>query len=214
MYPRIKLAGQSLALALLLSLVTACRQEELSLPIAHAAATQTQSGADGSSNSDAFLSAPSSPGMLQRTSEEVYKSLPGDSCYRFMLLRPKEQRATAVQARLKQFDQMAAALDSRSFTVDLVGDHANVLSLQFPVVWPASASYSDRVSAVVEDYFASPDIEDYLCNSGFDEVRLSARGLNDRHIHPIWTARVTSAGLVKFTADGQPSAGEDLVSLH
>lgn len=149
---------------------------------------------------------------MQRTAEEV--SLPGDSCYRFMLQRPRDQRATAVQARLKQFDQMAAALDSHTFTVNLVGDHANILSLQFPIVWPASLAYADRVSAVVEDYFASPDIEDYLCNAGFDEVRLSARGLNDRRVHPIWIARVTSAGLVKFTADGQPSAEEDLVPLH
>jgi hypothetical protein len=131
-----------------------------------------------------------------------------------MLLRPKDQRATAVQARLKQFDQMAAALDSRNFKVDLVGDHANILSLQFPIVWPAISSYSDRVSAVVEDYFSAPDIEDYLCNSGFAEVRLSARGLNDRSIHPIWTARVTSAGLVKLAADGQQLADEELVSLH
>src|SRR5277367_1778520 len=121
MYPKTKLAGQGLALAVLLSLVTACRQEELSLPVAHAAATRTQSGADGSSKADASLSRPSSSGTMQRTAEEV--SLPGDSCYHFMLQRPRDQRATAVQARLKQFDQMAAALDSHTFTVDLVGDH-------------------------------------------------------------------------------------------
>ena len=31
--------------------------------------------------------------------------------------------------------QMTAAFES--VTVDLVGDHANILSLQFPVIWPA-----------------------------------------------------------------------------
>src|SRR5271156_1580041 len=140
MYPRTKMAGQALALAVLLSLVSACRQEELSLPVAHAAGTQTQSGADGSSNLDASLSRSSSSGTMQRMAEEI--SLPGDSCYRFMLERPRDQRATAVQARLKQFDQMAAALDSHTFTVNLVGDHANILSLQFPIVWPASRAYA------------------------------------------------------------------------
>ncbi len=209
---KLKLARQSLALAVLLSLVTACRQEELSLPVAHAAATQTHSGADGSSDSDAFLSRPPSAGTMQQTAEEV--SLPGDSCYRFMLQRPRDQRAAAVQARLKQFDQMAAALDSHTFTVNLVGDHANILSLQFPIVWPYQPCLPDRIRAVVEDYFATPDVVDYMCNAGFDEVRLSARGLNDRHIHSIWTARVTSEGLVKVTAGGLPSAEEDLVSLH
>ena len=64
---------------------------------------------------------------------------PGASCYKFILLRPKDQRATAVQARLKQADAMVAALE-RTITVDLVGDHANILSLQFPMRWPAPPS--------------------------------------------------------------------------
>jgi hypothetical protein len=102
---------------------------------------------------------------------------------------------------------MVAALDSRTITVDLVGDHANILSLQFPVRWPAPASYSDRVSTIVEKYFSSPEVEDDLCNSGFDQVRLQARGLNDhRRIHPIWTARVTSEGLLKLGPDGEQLA--------
>jgi hypothetical protein len=37
-----------------------------------------------------------------------------------------------------------------------------------------------------------------MCNSGFDEVRLSARGLNDRRTHLIWTARITTEGLLKL----------------
>ena len=92
---------------------------------------------------------------------------------------------------------MSAAFSSRIVTVDLLGDHANILSLQFPVAWPANPSYSSRISSVVEDYLSTPEIQDYLCNSGFAEVRLSARGLNDRRIHPIWTARMTSEGLIK-----------------
>jgi hypothetical protein len=176
-------------------MLTACRQDELSLPITHAAVTQPQSAAP---------IAPAPEPVRFQTGPE-----PGASCYSFILLRPKDQRAIAVQARLKQVDEMVAALDSRAITVDLVGDHANILSLQFPVRWPAPPSYPERVSAVVENYFSSPDVEDDLCNSGFDEVRLQARGLNDRRIHPIWTARVTSEGLLKLGADG-----EQLATFH
>jgi hypothetical protein len=53
---------------------------------------------------------------------------------------------------------------------------------------------------VVEDYFSTPDVQDYICSAGFAEVRLAVRGINDRRLHAIWTARVTSEGLVK---DGQ-----------
>ena len=172
------MAGRFLALTPLLFLLTACRQEQLSLPVAHAA------------GSEEFHA------TVQRTSREIYHPAQSESCYAYILLRPREQRATAVQARLKKADEMAAAFGSRAVTVDLVGDHANVLSLQFPVVWPAEP-YSSRVSSVIEGYFSTPDIQDYMCNSGFAEVRLSARGLNDRRIHPIWTARITSEGLVK-----------------
>jgi hypothetical protein len=77
------------------------------------------------------------------------------------------------------------------------------------VRWPAPPSYADRVSAVVEKYFSSPDVEDDLCNSGFDQVRLQARGLNDRRIHPIWTARVTSEGLLKLEPEN-----EQVASFH
>ena len=100
---------------------------------------------------------------------------------------------------------MVAALE-RTLTVDLVGDHANILSLQFPMPWPAPPSVADHVSTIVEKYFSSPDVEDDLCNSGFAEVRLSARGLNDGRIHPIWTARVTSEGLLKLGPDGEQLA--------
>jgi hypothetical protein len=198
--------GITVALTALLFMLTACRQEQLSLPVAHAAASQPQS----------WDTTSSAPHLLRatRTTRENYQPLPGESCYSFILLRPSDQRATAVQARLKQADTMAAALDSRTFAVDLVGDHANILSLQFPVRWPAPPSYSERVSAIVEDYFSSPDVEDFLCNAGFAEVRLSARGLNDRRIHPLWTARVTSEGLLKVTADGELLASADPLSFR
>jgi hypothetical protein len=180
------MAGRFLAPTLLLFLLTACRQEQLSLPVAHAA------------GSEEFHA------TVQRTSRESYHPAQSESCYAYILLRPKEQRATAVQARLKKADQMAAAFGSRAVTVDLVGDHANVLSLQFPVVWPAEP-YSSRVSSVIEGYFSTPDIQDYMCNSGFAGVRLAARGLNDRRIHPIWSARITSEGLVKDAPPDQVS---------
>jgi hypothetical protein len=182
------MSGKTLALTVLLWMLTACRQEQLSLPITHAAVSQPSSA----------TAVPPEP--------NPFSLQPGVSCYSFILLRPKDQRATAVQARLKQADAMVAALD-RTISVDLVGDHANVLSLQFPVRWPAPPSLSDRVSTIVENYFSSPDVEDDLCNSGFAQVKLSARGLNDRRIHPIWTARVTSEGLLKLGPDGEQSAG-------
>jgi hypothetical protein len=184
------MAGRTFAVTALLLMLTGCRQEQLSLPVTHAAVSE--------------------PAVLAPLPEgSQAKPEPGSSCYSFTLLRPKQQRAVAVQARLRQADAMVAALDSRVITVDLVGDHANILSLQFPVRWPAPPSYADRVSAILEHYFSSPEVEDDLCNSGFDQVRLQARGLNDRRIHPIWTARVTSEGLLKLGEDG-----EQLASLN
>jgi hypothetical protein len=181
------MAGRTLAVTALLWMLTAYRQEELPRPVTPVDVSQPQSAA-------VTPSLPEPP--------EVQPE-PGSSCYSFTLLRPRDQRAIAVQARLKQADTMIAALNSRVITVDLVGDHANILSLQFPVRWPAPPLYSDRVSALVEKYFASPDVEDDLCNSGFDQVRLQAWGTNDRRIHPIWTARVTSEGLLKLRDDGE-----------
>jgi len=122
---------------------------------------------------------------------------PGSSCFAFIPLRPKNQQADAVQERLRQADEMAAALDSRTVTVDLVGDHANILSLEFPVSWPAPPFYAQRVSTLIERYFSAAQVEDDLCNAGFAAVKLSLRGLKDRRLHPIWTARVTSEGLLK-----------------
>jgi hypothetical protein len=181
------MAGKSLALTTLLFLLTACRQQQLSLPVTHAAMSQESNPA------------------AQRSTEGGYQPAPSQSCYSYILLRPKDQRATAVQARLKKTDQLAAAFGARKVSVDLLGDHANILSLTFPVVWPIPQAYSDGISAVVEEYFSSPEVEDYMCNSGFAEVRLSARGQNDRQIHPIWTARVTSEGLVKDPVADQVS---------
>ena len=171
------MACKFVAITTLLLLLTACRQEQLSLPVAHAAVEPAS--------------------VLQQTPAEIYQPAPSENCYSYILMRPRDQRATAVQARLKKADQLVAAFDPRKVRVDLLGDHANILSLQFPVVWPAQSAYSDRISSVIEDYFASPDVQDYMCNTGFAEVRLSARGLNDRRIHPIWTAQITSEGLVK-----------------
>jgi hypothetical protein len=181
------MSGKTLALSALLWMLTACRQEQLSLPITHAAVSQGQSATTIAPAPDPF--------SLE----------PGANCYKFILLRPKDQRATAVQVRLKRADAMVAALD-RTVTVDLVGDHANILSLQIPLRWPGPPSLADHVSTIVENYFSSPDVEDDFCNSGFAEVRLSARGLNDGRIHPIWTARVTSEGLLKLGPDGEQLA--------
>jgi hypothetical protein len=178
------MAGKLLVLAMLLFLLTACRQEQLSLPVAHAA---------GSERHRAEI--PSPP-------KEIVLPVASKSCYSYIHLRPRSQRATAVQARLDKADQLAAAFDTANVTVDLLGDHANILSLEFPVVWPAEPAYSQRISSIVEDYLTTPDVEDYLCNSGFSEVHLAARGLNDNLLHPLWTARITTEGLLKIAPSG------------
>jgi hypothetical protein len=190
------MSGKTLALgALLWMMVTPHRQERLSLPITHATVSQAQ----------AITVSQPQPTTPIATAPEPVSLEPGTSCYKFILLRPTDQRATAVQVRLNQADAMVAAL-KRTITVDLVGDHVNILSLQYPMRWPAPPSLADHVSTIVENYFSSPEVEDDLCNSGFAEVRFSARGLNDGRIHPIWTARVTSEGLLKLGPDGEQLA--------
>jgi hypothetical protein len=174
------MAGRLLVLTPLLFMLTSCQQEQLSLPITHAASIQETRS------------------EIQRPAvERVDQPPPIENCYGYILLRPKDQRAMAVQARLRKADLMWAAFSARTISVDLLGDHANILSLRFPVVWPYQASYLNRIQSVVEEYFATPDVQDYMCNAGFAEVRLSVRGINDGRIHPLWTARVTSEGLVK-----------------
>jgi hypothetical protein len=202
--------GFPLVVTLLLFPLTACRREQLSLPIAHAAQSTDKSPLNAGVPSPPQQSRPE----MAVTPTEANVPAPDKSCYSFILMRPKDQRARAVQARLEQADRMAAAFDSHLVTVDIIGDHANILSLKVPVVWPAKQFYPDRVSSVVEDYFSSPDIEDYMCNSGFAEVRLSVRGLNDRRIHPIWTARVTSEGLLKDESDDDQVATSEPPSIR
>ncbi|HTZ59799.1 MAG TPA: hypothetical protein VMB49_16940 [Acidobacteriaceae bacterium] len=183
------MAGRFLVLTPLLFLLTSCRQEQLSLPVAHAAGTEFHAA-------------------VQSDSSKIDHLGVRDSCYSYILLRPRDQRATAVQARLKKADEMEAAFRARKMTVDLLGDHANILSLQFPAAWPANA-YARLVSSVIEDYFSSPEIQDYMCNAGFAQVRLSAIGRNDHRLHPLWTARITSTGLVKDSSSGTETTGEE-----
>lgn len=171
-------SGRLLTLTTLLFLSTGCRQDQLTLPVTHAATTVPQ------------------PEVTTLPVVRRGDLKPGSSCFAFIPLRPAHQRADAVQERLRQSDEMAAALDSK-MTVDLVGDHANILSLEFPVQWPVPSTYAQRVSAVVERYFSATEVEDNLCNAGFAAVKLSLRGMNDKSLHPLWTARVTSEGLLR-----------------
>jgi hypothetical protein len=187
---------KGLAIIILLSMLTACREEQHSLSILHAASSSMQA----TGHKPLVTPGPFQKPRLDmpRITDDTYKNAPPQYCYFFILKRPRDQRANAVQARLEQADRMTAAFDPDLLKVDLIGDHANVLSLEFPVVWPAQSYVSD-VSSIVEEYFASADIEDYMCGAGFAEVRLSARGLISQRLHHIWTARVTSEGLLKST---------------
>jgi hypothetical protein len=174
------LSGRILTLTTLLFLLTGCRQDQLTLPVTHAAVAQPQ-----------LVS------TATRAARRTGDLKPGSSCFAFIPLRPQQQRADAVQERLRQTDEMSATLDAKTVTVDLIGDHANVLSLEFPVNWPAPPFYAQRVSTIVERYFSASDVQDDLCNAGFAAVKLSLRSLNDQRLHQLWTARVTTEGLLK-----------------
>src|ERR1700753_2563926 len=106
------MAGRLLVLTPFLFMFTSCQQYQLSLPVTHAASTQE-------TRSETHL-----PPV-----EPVDQPPPIKNCYAYILLRPREQRAVAVQARLKKADLMHAAFSSRTVAVDLLGDHANILSL-------------------------------------------------------------------------------------
>jgi hypothetical protein len=195
-FAEVLMARKTIALTFLLFLLTACHEGQRSLPVIHAAISETQTG--GQSKADVADSQQHPLPIVSFTMDEMEKRVPKQLCYPLIHERPRSQRADAVQARLQQADRMTAAFDSNLLTVDLIGDHANILSLEFPVVGPEMEAYARRVSAVVEDYFSSSDIEDYMCNSGFAEVRLSAKDINDGQIHTIWKAQVTSEGLAMY----------------
>jgi hypothetical protein len=185
-----------------LLMLTACREEQRSLRIIHAASISLQTTAQKRSLPDTHGQM-QEPGLdMRRITDEMYRNAPPQYCYSFIRKRPSEQRADAVQARLAQADRMTAAFEPDLLTVDLTGDHANILLLEFLVAWPDQSRVS-LVRSVVEEYFASVDIEDYMCSAGFAEVRLSARNVADQRIHSIWSARVTSEGLLKSRFPGQ-----------
>jgi hypothetical protein len=207
------MAFKVLALITLLSFLSACREEQRSLPIVDAAGSGLQATSQNPSNSYTPNPVREARFDMRRITNEIYEHAPPQYCYSFILRRPRSQRASAVQARLEQADRMTAAFDPDLLSVDLIGDHANVLSLEIPVVWPAQA-YVDRVNSVVEDYFASVDVEDYMCIAGFAEVRLSARDVIDQRIHPIWRARVTSEGLLKSRAGRGHVPADGTFLLH
>lgn len=199
---------------LFLCLLTACRQDQLSLPVAHAdeavsVAAPKSVAAPSFKTDSAETPHRHSHRKGPHAKDLLFSGRPGDSCYALMARRPKGQREVAVQARLAKFDHIVEALESPNFTVELEGDHANTLSLEFPIAWPALQAYSDKVSAVVDEYFAVPAVRDYLCGSGFYEVKLTARGTNDGLVHPIWTAKVTSEGLTKVSVNGRRVLVED-----
>jgi hypothetical protein len=179
-----------LALTGLLFLLAGCGQRQLTLPVTHAAVSP-------SAQEEPLAAEMPPPTEIQPVAGMWDEPAPRQTCYSYMRRRPADQRATAVQARLRKTDQLTAAFGDRVVTVDLLGDHANILALEFPVVWPANPAYASRVSSVVEDYLTTPEIQEYLCQAGFAEVRLSARGLNDGRTHPLWTARITTGGFLK-----------------
>jgi hypothetical protein len=185
-----------LAVITTLSMLTACRDKQ-TLPIVHAAGASLQAAGQHQSSPDIYGPL-HKPGIdVRQITDELYENVPPQYCYSFTRRRPKDQRASAVQARLEQADRMVAAFEPDLLTVDLVGDHANILSLEFSVAWPDQSRVS-QVSSVVEEYFAAVDIEDYICGAGFAEVRLSARSVADQRLYSIWSARVTSEGLLKY----------------
>jgi hypothetical protein len=117
-------------------------------------------------------------------------------CYAFMQRRRSVQHADAVQAPLGHADRMRDAFSPNLLTVDGHGDRADILSLEFPVEWPAAPAYVRRVSTVVDNYFPARDIKDHVSV----RIRRSdtfGKGLNDEKSHPVWWAEVTTNGPVK-----------------
>jgi hypothetical protein len=209
--------GKLLVLAPLLLLLTACRHEQL-LPVAHAAGSDefrasidTKSEEARPEMEQAPETQPTAPPVSPQKVKQVRRPGLHDSCYAYILMRPQAQRAAAVQARLNKADAIEAAFSSQTVDVDLEGDHANVLALQFPVVWPSNA-YQKQVSSVIEEYLSTPEILDYMCNAGFAQVKLSARGANDGRLHVLWTAKVTTEGLMKGMKSPEPGPTTETVS--
>jgi hypothetical protein len=206
------MAGRIILVTTLLVLLTSFPQDP-PLHKTNAAARVAINAETNSLDSPIINFEPQPSSAIQAIPEEVGRAV-GEPCYAFMRRRPAGQRAEAVQARLRHADRMTTAFDPNLLTVDILGDHANILSLEFPMVWPDRIAYVSRVSSVVDDYFSSPGIKDYLCESGFAEVRLSARGLNDEQSHLIWRAEVTTEGLVKLGRHPVPQTAPDALSLH
>jgi hypothetical protein len=207
------MASKIIVFTSLLVILTVCRPNQYLVPPGNAATGTTIKLPDENSSElkvagSGLHSRPESGSV----SDQIHRPAREKSCYDFLRLRPREQRERAVQARLKQADRMTAAFEPL-LTVDLLGDHANILYLQFPAIWLNMPDYVRRASAVVDDYFSSSDIEDYLCQSGFAEVRLAARGLNDRRSHLIWRAQVTSEGLLRTGTDDDQTAVSTLPSF-
>jgi hypothetical protein len=206
------MAGRIIVVAALLVILTTFHQDP---PAPHRIHAATRLAIDTEMNSSALEAVRPEPQLnsaLQDITAEFDKPI-AQSCSAFMLRRPASQRADAVQARLRHADRMTSAFDPNLLTVDILGDHANILSLEFPVVWPDKLGEVSQVSSVVDDYFSSPAIKDYLCQSGFAEVRLSARGLNDERSHPVWRAQVTTEGLMKLGRHPNLQATPDALSL-
>lgn len=128
-------------------------------------------------------------------------------CYLFARGKTASQRANAVQERLRQADQMSATLDPHIIAVDLVGDHANILSMRFAVKWPADLGYAGHVRAIIQNYFSSPAVVNGSCDAGFSKIELSAVGVNDGLLHSLWTAQFTSEGLLTLSQDGKSLLG-------
>ncbi len=90
------MTGKFLVLTPLLFMLTSCQQEQLSLPVTHAASTEEVRS------------------EIQRSPVETGRQdPPSKNCYAYILLRPRDQRAEAVQARLKKADLLSAAFDSQ-----------------------------------------------------------------------------------------------------
>ncbi len=181
------MTGKLLVLTPFLFMLTSCQQEQLSLPVTHAASTQEAHS------------------EIQRPRvEPVDQPPPIKNCYAYILLRPRDQRAMAVQARLKKADVMSGSLwfahghsrparRPRQYPVPAV-----------PCRMAGPAVLPDRIRSVVEDYFSTPDVEDYMCNRG-----LPKSGGRPGHERPARSSHLDGArhqrGLVKDAPDEEAS---------
>ncbi len=146
------MAGRNTAVTRLLVSLTIVHRD-LSLPpkitalVRPAIDTKTHS-----TSSTTFNHQPQLGSALRSMTRQIDELVERFSCV-FMERGPSNLRADAVQVRRRHAGRVTATFSQNLFTVEVPGDRADILSLEFPAESPAALAYVHRVSTVVDNYF-------------------------------------------------------------